>query len=103
MNPTGQITRAGSFEVHGETVTGFLVTTTREAIEALSRIPMYKPVVIVESENAITLPLDELTALVRLAQEQTRYIEEMDRSLTGSIYGIEYADKTIAKVAVRLP
>lgn len=53
--------------------------------------------------NTITLPLHELTALVRLAQEQTRYIKEMDRSLTGSIYGIEYADKTIAKIAVRLP
>lgn len=53
--------------------------------------------------TTITLPLDEVRALVKLAQEQTRYIEETDKSLTGSIYGIEYADKTIAKIAAKLP
>lgn len=51
----------------------------------------------------VTLPLADLKALVDLAREQTRYIEETDKSATGSIYGIEYADKTIARVAVQLP
>lgn len=55
------------------------------------------------SAETITLPLADLVALVRLAQDQTRHIEATDASATGSIYGIEYADKTIAKVAVRLP
>lgn len=53
-------------------------------------------------EAQIHVPREDLAALVRVAQEQTRYIEQTDKSATGSIYGIEYADKTIAKVAVRL-
>jgi hypothetical protein len=56
------------------------------------------------SDNeTIALPLADVAALVKLAWEQTRYIEATDRSATGSIYGIEYADKTIARVAVKLP
>lgn len=55
------------------------------------------------NDTTITLPLADVVALVLLAQEQTRWIEEHDRSATGSIYGIEYADKTIARVAVQLP
>jgi hypothetical protein len=51
----------------------------------------------------ISLPAADVAALVKLAWEQTRYIEATDNSATGSIYGIEYADKTIARVAVRLP
>ena len=50
----------------------------------------------------IAVPIDDLQKLVKLAQEQTRYIEANDKSTTGSIYGIEYADKTIAKIAIRL-
>lgn len=53
--------------------------------------------------ETITLPLADVRALVKLAWEQTRYIEETDKSATGSIYGIEYADKTIARVAAKLP
>jgi hypothetical protein len=52
--------------------------------------------------DTITLPLADVAALVKLAWELTRHIEETDKSATGSIYGIEYADKTIAKVAVQL-
>ena len=51
----------------------------------------------------ISLPVADVLALVQLAQELTRYVEATDTSATGSIYGIEYADKTIARVAVRLP
>jgi hypothetical protein len=49
--------------------------------------------------DVITLPRADVVALVKLAQEQTRYIEATDTSATGSIYGIEYADRTTAKVA----
>jgi hypothetical protein len=52
--------------------------------------------------DTITLPLADVAALVKLAWELTRHIEETDKSATGSIYGIEYADKTIAKVSVQL-
>jgi hypothetical protein len=44
--------------------------------------------------DTITLPLADVAALVKLAWELTRHIEETDKSATGSIYGIEYADKT---------
>lgn len=53
--------------------------------------------------ETITLPVADVAALVQLAWELTRHISETDQSATGSIYGIEYAHKTIAKVAVRLP
>jgi hypothetical protein len=53
--------------------------------------------------QTITLPLADVKALVVLAWELTRYVEENDRSATGSIYGIEYADKTTARVAAKLP
>lgn len=53
--------------------------------------------------ETITLPLADVRALVALAWEQTRYIEANDKSATGSIYGIEYADKTTARVASALP
>lgn len=51
----------------------------------------------------ITLPLADVRALVKLGWELTRHISETDTSATGSIYGIEYAHKTIAKVAAVLP
>ena len=51
----------------------------------------------------VLLPLADIAALVKLAQEQTRYIEATERSVTGRIHGIMYADKTIAKVARQLP
>lgn len=53
--------------------------------------------------DTITLPLEDVRKLVALAWDQTRYIEATDKSATGSVYGIEYADKTIAKVATQLP
>ena len=53
--------------------------------------------------HTITLPIADVAKLVRLAQELVRYIEDTDTSATGSIYGIEYADKTIAKIAAQLP
>jgi hypothetical protein len=54
-------------------------------------------------DETITLPVSDVAALVRLGWELTRYINETDTSATGSIYGIEHAHKTIAKVAARLP
>lgn len=55
------------------------------------------------NDPTITLPLSEVKALVQLGWELTNYIPETDNSATGSIYGIQYAHETIAKVAVKLP
>ncbi len=51
----------------------------------------------------VVLPLKDVRELVLLAQSITRYVEAKDKTVTGSIYGIEYADKTIARVASKLP
>lgn len=56
-----------------------------------------------DNPATITLPLYEVRALVALANELTRHIEATDKSATGSIYGIEYADRTIVGVSVLLP
>lgn len=53
--------------------------------------------------ETITLPLADVAALVRLGWEMAEHIQDTDRSATGSIYGIEYAHKTIARVAVKIP
>lgn len=53
--------------------------------------------------DTITLPLADVRALVQLGWELTNHISETDKSATGSIYGIEHAHKTIAKVAVLVP
>lgn len=50
--------------------------------------------------ETITLPLADVRALVKLGRELTNYIYETDKSATGSIYGIEHAHKTIARVAI---
>ncbi len=49
--------------------------------------------------KTITIPAEEYRALIQLAFEQTRHIEATDTSATGSVYGIEYADKLTAKAA----
>lgn len=53
--------------------------------------------------TTITLPLSDVQALVELAWEQSHYISDTDQSATGSVYGLEYAHKTIARVAAQLP
>lgn len=53
--------------------------------------------------ETITLPLADVRDLVQLGWELTNYISETDKSATGSIYGIEHAHKTIARVASVLP
>lgn len=55
------------------------------------------------SAETITLPLADVRALVALGWELANYISETDKSTTGSIYGIEYAHKTISCVASLLP
>lgn len=54
-------------------------------------------------QETITLPLADVRALVALGWELTNYISEADKSATGSIYGIEHAHKTIARVGSALP
>ncbi len=53
--------------------------------------------------DTVTLPVGDVAALVQLAWELTRHISQTDQSATGSIYGIEFAHKTIARVAVQMP
>lgn len=53
--------------------------------------------------ETVTLPLADVRALVALGFELTEHIAETDKSATGSIYGIEHAHKTIARVASALP
>lgn len=53
--------------------------------------------------HTITLPLAEVRALVKLGWELAQYIRDTDTSATGSVYGMEYAHKTIARVAMLLP
>lgn len=54
-------------------------------------------------DACVTLPIEDVRALVKLGWELTNYISETDKSATGSIYGIEHAHKTIARVASMLP
>lgn len=45
----------------------------------------------------------DVRTLVQLGFELTNYISETDKSATGSIYGIEYAHKTLARIAAKQP
>lgn len=53
--------------------------------------------------DTIRLHLADVRALVKLAWEMSNHIAETDQSATGSICGVEFAHRTIARVAAKLP
>lgn len=74
LTPTGMIgvlSRVGTFLIHNHEVTGYLVECTRETLERVSHLPMYRTVDIVKTEELDSLRADR-AAYYAAAEQLTR-------------------------------